>query len=479
MSLNLRKQMTNGLLWNSIDRFSNQGLSFIFSILIARIVSPSDYGVIAMLYVFTDIAQVFVEGGITSAIVRKPDLSESDLSTAFFLNIGVAIFSYVLLFCIAPIVASFYRMPLVESVLRWTSVVLVLNSLCIVQQAKLTVDLDFKLQAKLTLVSTTMSGVVGIVMAYRGDGVWALVGQMVSFSFFRALLFWTYSRWKPKVVFSKESYRYLFGFGSKLLLANLQERIYNNLAPIVIGKFYSPTLLGFFSRAQGFAMLPAANITSILQRVSFPILSRMQDDNEQLATNYRRILRMSAFLVFPLMLLLFSVADPLVRIVLTDKWENTIPLLQILCFAMMLFPIQVINLNLIQVKGRSDLFLKLEVIKRLIGVAILFAMIPWGISAMCYGFVLSSAVSLVLNTYYTGKFIKLGLLIQLKDLLPMLLNSIVTGGIALFIVKLIDEDIISLIVASCVVIIYYLGSSFLFKSPELNEALQIIKRKKV
>ena len=479
MPSNLKRKMTSGLFWNSIDRFSNQGLSFVFSVLIARIVSPDNYGVIAMLYVFTDVAQVFIEGGITSAIIRKPNLSEEDLSTAFFLNIGVAAFSYVILFCTAPLVASFYQMPLVESVLRWTSVVLLLNSLCIVQQAKLTIDLDFRLQAKLNLFSTAISGVVGLVMAYRGGEIWALVGQMISFSLFRSLLFWLYSKWRPKVSFSKNAYRYLFGYGSKLLFANLQERLYNNLTPIIIGKFYCPTQLGFFSRAQGFAMLPAMNITGILQKVTFPILSKMQDDNELLIKNYRRILRMSAFCVFPLMTLLFAVSAPLIRILLTEKWQDSVPMLQILCFAMILFPIHAINLNLIQVKGRSDLVLKLEIIKRVIGVAIICVTVPLGILAMCYGMVLSSVISLFLNTYYTRIFVKLGLWLQLKDILPMFVNSIIAGGIAYLIVLEVKEDIISLIAACCGATVYYLCSSHFLKSPELDEIISIIKNKQV
>ena len=477
MSSSLKKRMTHGLLWNSIDRFSNQGLNFVFSILIARIVSPNDYGVIAMLYIFTDIAQVFIEGGITSAIIRKQNLSEKDLSTAFFLNIGIAVFSYLIMFFIAPAVSIFYQMPLVESILRWTSVVIVLNALCIVQQAKLTIDLDFKQQASITLISTIVSGIIGIVIAYKGGGIWALVGQMVSSSFFKTLLFWFYSKWRPKIVFSKEAFHYLFGYGSKMLLANLQERIYNNLTPIIIGKFYSPIQLGLFSRAQGIAALPAANITSILQKVSFPILSKMQDNDELLGINYRRILKMSAFCVFPLMLILFSIAPPLVRLLLTNKWEASIPFLQILCFAMMFFPIQIINLNLIQVKGRSDLFLRLEVLKRLIGLGILCTTVPLGVLAMCYGIVFSSLISLFLNTYYTGKFIKLGLLLQLKDILPILINSIVAGGFAFLVVVIIKNDLISLIVACFLATAYYLGSSYLFKFTELHEIINILRRK--
>lgn len=238
--------------------------------------------------------------------------------------------------------------------------------------------------------------------------MWALVWQGVTGSFVRMILFWILSKWRPRESFSKNSFHYLFGYGSKLLASGLLDTTYNNIYPIVIGKFYSPAQLGNFTRAQGWASLPSSNITGILQRVTFPVLTEMQDDDERLATNYRKLLRMSAFVVFPLMMLMAAIASPLIRVVITAKWDACVPYLQIMCFAMMWYPIHAINLNLLQVKGRSDLFLRLEIIKKVVGVSVMCVTIPLGVKAMCYGMIFTSVNALLINTYYTGKLINVG-----------------------------------------------------------------------
>lgn len=477
MEPNLRKKTTNGLLWSSVERFSNQGVQFLFSIVLARLLTPEDYGIVAMVVIFFAIAQTFVDSGFSSAIVRKKDRTESDLSTCFYFNIFVGLGFYILLFQCSPFIADFYDQPILSPIVKISGLTVLINSLCIVQQAQFTIRIDFKTQAKVTLTGTVMSGILGILLAYLGYGVWALVWQGVTGSFVRMILFWILSKWRPRESFSKNSFHYLFGYGSKLLASGLLDTTYNNIYPIVIGKFYSPAQLGNFTRAQGWASLPSSNITGILQRVTFPVLTEMQDDDERLATNYRKLLRMSAFVVFPLMMLMAAIASPLIRVVITAKWDACVPYLQIMCFAMMWYPIHAINLNLLQVKGRSDLFLRLEIIKKVVGVSVMCVTIPLGVKAMCYGMIFTSVNALLINTYYTGKLINVGFIVQMKDLTPILITSIVSGIISYYCLPFFNSDLIKIIISTIIYMGLYFWGSSIFSKKELSEVLQIIRRK--
>ena len=473
----LKQATTKGLFWSSVERFSNQGISFFFSILLARMLDPSDFGIIAMITIFFAVAQSFVDSGFSNALVRKTDRMEEDLSTCFYFNIAVGLVAYIVLFFIAPFVATFYNQPILSPIIRITGLGVVLNSLCVVQQALFTIKIDFKSQAKVTLSATLISGIVGVILAYQGYGVWALVWQGVILALVRMGLLWIMSKWHPKTGFSKDSFHYLFGYGSKLLVSGLLDTIYNNIYPIVIGKFYTPAQLGNYSRALSFAQLPSSNITSILQRVTFPVLSTIQDDKSRLQTNYRRLLKLSAFIVFPLMMGLAAVAFPLIRIVLTPKWEGCSFYLQIICFALMWYPIHAINLNLLQVKGRSDLFLRLEVIKKIVGICIMCITIPLGITAMCIGMVVSSLISLFINTYYTGKLINIGCLKQIRDLLPILFNSLLMGSIVCLVIQLFTNDFIKLITGIFIGVFSYIGGASFFSKQELKECCSLFKHK--
>ena len=473
----LKQKTTKGLFWSSVERFSNQGVQFVFSIILARLLSPSDYGIIAMVTIFFAVAQSFVDSGFSNALIRKTDRVEEDLSTCFYFNIGVGIIAYIVLFLIAPLVANFYNQPILSPIIRITGLEVMLNSLCVVQQALFTIKIDFKSQAKITLSATVISGIVGILLAYQGYGIWALVWQGVASSIVRMGLLWLMSKWRPRTGFSKSSFNYLFGYGSKLLASGLLDTIYNNIYPIVIGKFYNPAQLGNYSRALGWAQLPSANITSILQRVTFPVLSAIQDDTLRLQNSYRRLLKLSAFIVFPLMMGLAAIASPLIRVILTAKWDGCVLYLQILCFALMLYPIHAINLNLLQVKGRSDLFLRLEIIKKIIGVIILIITIPLGITAMCLGMVFSSIICLIVNTYYTSRFIDVGLLTQLKDLRIILINSLVMGGGIYILTSFIDIEGLKLVMGIVIGFLLYFIGSFYFSKAELQEVISLIKKK--
>lgn len=473
----LKKKTVNGVIWSAIDRFSTQGIQFVFSILIARLLMPSDYGVIAMLGIFLAVSNTFVDSGFGAALVQKANRTETDFSTVFYFNIVVAIIFYALLWLASPYIASFYNIPMLKDVTRVVALTLIFSALGGIQGAKLSIAINFKTRAIISLISALSTGCLGLYLAYSGYGAWALVFQTVFSSLLNTILLWCFVRWMPSLVFSWQSFRQLFSFGSKLLASALLDTIYNNVYTLVIGKVYSSSSLGLYSRASGLAQYPSSNITGVLQSVTFPVLCSIQNDEERLADAYKRFIRMSAFVVFPLMIGLASVAEPFIRVVLTDKWEGAIYLLQIVCFSMMWYPIHAINLNILQVKGRSDYFLKLEIIKKIQGVCILCITVPISIVAMCYGSIVSSLLSLVWNTYYTKRLIGYGFLSQIKDLLPIIIHSLLMGGIVLLVTHFIEVMWIKLFAGILAGGIYYILGAYIMHFDELKEVLAIIKRK--
>lgn len=477
MAESLKRKTVKGIVWSTLERFSVAGVNFIFGLILARLLMPTDYGAIAMLSIFMAIAQTFIDSGFSNALIRKPDRTETDNATAFYFNIGVGLAAYFSLYLAAPYIAQFYKTSILIPLTRIMGLNLLLNSLCVVQQALLTARIDFKTQAKISLNAAVVSGLVGIGFAYAGYGVWALAIQSVLASVIRTILLWILAKWRPKAKFSKQSFRNLFGYGSKLLASGLLDTIYNNLYTIVIGKRFSVATLGVYSRADQWANFLAINVTGILQRVTFPILSSIQNEDERLRVNYRKFLRVSGFVIFPLMMGLAAIADPLTRFILTDKWADSIPLLCILCFALMLYPIHAINLNLLQVKGRSDLFLRLEIYKKILGVATLCVTIPMGITAMCVGRVFTSWVALAMNTHYTGKLIHLGFFQQLKDYIPTLLNSFFMGAIVYGMTLIVSGSGLQLLTGVIIGASYYILSNYLLKTMEWKELILIIKRK--
>lgn len=474
----LKDKTVKGVIWSSIDRFTTQGISFVFSMLIARMLLPSDYGVIAMLGIFMAVSQCFIDSGFGAALIRKKDRTETDFCTVFYFNIVVACLFYGLLWLASPYIARFYDMPLLESVTKVWGLNLIVNAFGGIQNAQLSIAIDFKSRAKISVITTLFTGLVGLWFAYHGHGVWALVYQGVASAILRCFLLWCIVRWVPKLIFSWKSFKELFSFGSKLLASSLLDTVYNNIYTLVIGKFFAASSLGVYSRANQLAQFPSSNITGVLQNVTFPVLSTIQDEETRLASAYRRFLQLSAFIVFPLMLGLSAVADPFIRLTLTDKWAGSIYLLQIICFSLMWYPIHAINLNLLQVKGRSDYFLKLEIYKKIMGISVLCVTIPLGLVAMCYGRVFGSVVSLFFNTYYTKKLIGYGFVDQMKDLTHILIHALVMYTLVWLVVQWLPGLWLQLIAGTLVGMAYYLIGAYLMKFDELNELLLLLKRKK-
>lgn len=464
--------------WSLVENFSLQGIQFVIGVLLARVLSPSDYGMVGMLAIFTAISQTLINSGFSTAIVRKTDRTQTDLSTAFWFNIGVGIVLYFILFFSGPLIARFYNVPLLADLIKVTAITLIFNSLCIVQQALFTIKMDFKTQAKISVTASLVTGITGVAMAYNGFGVWSIVWPGVAGGAVRCVMLWVSSKWRPDKVFSKRSFRELFSFGSKLLVSGLIDTLYNNIYPIIIGKKFSATDLGYYSRAEGYSQLPATSITGVLQRVTFPMLCEIQDDMARLENVYRRLLRLSAFVVFPAMTGLAAIAEPLIRFMITDKWLMCVPYLQILCFSLMWYPIHAINLNLLQVKGRSDLFLKLEIIKKIIGILTIIIAVPFGIIWMCIGRIATSILCLAVNTYYTGKLIHVGFIKQMGDLTPILMLSLFNGAVVLGISCLINNTALQVIIGLITGVVIYTTTAYILKFKELDFILETLKIKK-
>lgn len=418
MSGSLRSQSISGMKWSAIERFAVQGIQFVLGLILARLLTPSDYGIIGMLAIFMAISQTIIDSGFSKALIQKQDRTETDFSTAFFFNIVVGLVCYIILFITSPYIASFFNEPILKDVLRVLAINLFLNSLAVVPVAKLSIKVDFKTQSKASIISTVLSGGLGIVLAYRGVGVWALVAQSVSHSFVNVLLLWCLLKWRPQWKYSWESFRKLFSYGGNVLVAGIISTIYTNINTLVIGKFYTPKDLGYFTRGQQFPSLLSTNLTAIVQRVTFPILSIIQDDDERLASVYRDYIKISSLGIFFLLVFLSSIAAPLVDFLLTDKWSDAVIYLQVFCYALMFDHICAINLNLLYVKGKTNLVLRLEVIKKAIAFVILIASIPLGVLAICLSQVIYTQIAVYINTYYTGKLLNLGYFKQLRDYIP-------------------------------------------------------------
>jgi O-antigen/teichoic acid export membrane protein len=473
----LRSKSKKAFAWSAVENILLQCITFVVMIFMSRRLTPADYGLVGMIAIFTAVSTSFVNSGFPMALIRKQDRTEKDLSSVFYFNIVVAVFLYLVLFCCAPFIADFYNEPRLIAIMRFSAICLIIGGLTSVQGAIYSAKLDFKTKAKSSVTATLVSSAVGLTMAYNGFGVWAILISSMTGEIVASVILWFYSNWRPKLVFSFKSIKELFSFGSKLLASGLLDTIYTNMYSLVIGRFFNASTLGYYSRAKGFAALPSSNLTGILQRVIYPMLCTIQDDDERLASVYRRLLRLSAFVIFPCMVGLSALANPLVVTLLNEQWSFSATLLQIVCFSMMWYPIHAINLNLLQVKGRSDLFFKLEIWKKILGVCVLVITIPMGIIAMCIGAVLSSLICLVINTYYTGKLINVGYFKQMRDLAPTLSLSLMMGVVVYLSISYIDiPNIVKLIIGVVEGVLIYVGGAKLFRFSEFKEAIELLHR---
>ncbi|NLT02298.1 MAG: lipopolysaccharide biosynthesis protein [Bacteroidales bacterium] len=473
----VNKKTAKGLVWSLIDRFAGQGIQFLMSLVIARLVLPSDYGLIAMLMVFMAIAQTFVDSGFGSALVQKKDRTDVDFSTVFLFNGAVALVCYLLLFLAAPLIASFYRQPELVLVTRVAGLTLLINALGAVQLARLTITLDFKKIAVATLTGVTLSGALGIWMAYKGHGVWALVAQTLTFNVLYNGLLWVISVWKPSLAFSRSAFKSLFSFGSKLLMSSLLHTLYVNLYSLVIGRLFSSKDLGYYNRSSVLAMFPSTNLSNVIYRVVYPVQCQLQDDKEAMVAHFIQYVRLSCYVIFPIMIGFCVLAEPLVLVLLKAKWLPAVPYLQILCLAYMWDAIMKLNGAVINAKGRSDLFFKAEIYKKIVGFIILAATVPFGIKVMCYGLILYAFADIRIISFYTHQLVGLKLMTQIKAISPSLSLAVMMGAVVWLASCCVDNPWLKLGIGVPLGVLLYVGASALFSVREFVHLRGLVKEK--
>lgn len=415
---NLKERTIKGVGWSAADSFLGQGVTFIVGLVLARLLSPAEYGLIGICTIFTTILTGIVDSGFSNALIRKNDASDEDYNTMFITNFIVSIVLYVLLYLLAPTISCFFSRSELIDLIRAIGLILVLQSLSLVQNTILTKRLDFKTKTKASLVSSILSGLIGIGLAYSGYGVWSLVGQLLSKHFLYTLCLWFLNKWYPKLQFSINSFIYMWGFGWKLMASGLLNNIWNQLYQVVVGRYYSATTLGQYSRSKEYASIFSTNLTSIVQRVSFPVLSELQNDRSRMVSGYRRIIKMTMFLTAIIMIFLGAIAEPMIYCLIGPQWHQAATFLPLICISMSLYPLQSINLNMLQVQGRSDLFLVLEIIKKTIALIPLLLGIFIDIYFMLIGSIVVGIISFFLNSYYSGKELHYSSMAQLKDVAP-------------------------------------------------------------
>jgi len=473
----LKYKTKKGIYWTFLNQFANDGLAFFVGIVMARILSPEDYGITALPSVFLAVAGVLIKSGFGAALIRKPNLTEEDLSTAFYYSWAVGITCYLSLFLASPLIADFFNQPVLIPLIRVTALTFLWGPLSTPQTVIMRRNLDFKTPARISVVTNIAGAIAGVSFAYMGYGLWSLVAMNIVSSLMGTIQRWLAVKWLPKAPFSKESFKYLWNFGNKMMASSFIDQAYKNIPPILIGKFFSTADLGIFNRAVGYSRLPSTQITSMVQTVTFPVLSKMQDNDEALARNYRKMMRVTAFVVFPVMMLLSALARPVVILLVTAKWESCILLLQIMCFSYMWYPIHAMNLNLLQVKGRSDLFLRLEIYKKIINFLFLCISLPFGLVVFSAAGIFNSVCSLFINTYYTGKLINVSFWMQMKDFLPIFLLSFFVWIVLTVFVQFVDNLWIQLFAGGAIGVALYLAGAVIFKFEELHEAKYMFKRK--
>ena len=418
MGESLKNKTVKGLGWSALDNAAQYGIQFGIGIILARLLSPDDYGLLGLTGIFTVICTALVNGGFSNALIRKKDVTDDDYNTAFICNLSMSLLLYALTFPCAPLIADFFSREELTPLIRVSSLGLIIGALAMVQQTRLTKRIDFKTQTKITLVSSTVSGIVGISMAVMGFGVWALVAQQLMSHALRTLQLYIYNRWLPRLRFSTESFHELFGFGWKLMLTALLDGVWKELYQVVVGKFYNPATLGQYTRAQHYARLFSRNLTSVMDRVTYPVLSSIQDDKERMFSAYRRIIRTSMFITTIALFSLGAVSEPLIYCMIGPKWHEASTYLPFICISSSLYPLHAINLNMLKVQGRSDLFLGLDIIKRIISLAPLFVGAFVGIIPMLWVNIFVGIIGYYLNSYYSGRLLGYSSWMQLRDIAP-------------------------------------------------------------
>lgn len=465
----LKEKTVRGISWSLAEQFGLQGLRLVIGIILARILDPADYGLIGMIAVFFAVAQVFIDGGFSISYIQKKEVNAEDANTVFYTNLLTSILVYAALWFSAPAIARFYSQPQLVDLTRVLSVVLIINSFNIIQVARLTRDVDFRRKTLISLAATVGSGLLGIIAAIKGLGVWSLVIQQIAGRLFTTVFFWITSRWRPGFSFSSASFKKMFSFGAWALASNLLRTIFDNIYTLTIGRMFPVAQVGYYTKAQQFQLLASQNLVSAIGAVSFPVLSKLQGDIVQLTAAMRKFMRSSLFFILPLLITLLITARPFTLIFLTEKWAPMIPLLQLLCLVGILYPVHMVNVQALTASGKIRQGFVAELIKNGMRIANIVIMSRYSVMHIVAGEVAVSTLSLFVNTAYIKKHIGYGLLKQLNDM-----RELITGGVAAalagrIVITLSSSDWIDLIAASITVVAVFYLFQYLFNRALFNE----------
>lgn len=473
---NLKSKTLSSLAWKFAERCGAQGIQFVVSIILARLLTPADYGLIGLITVFLAIAMVFAQSGLGQALVQHKEIDQEEFSTVFYFSMVFSIVLYLILFLCAPLIAGFYNEPKLTAIVRVLGTTVIIGAINSVQQAYVQKTMQFKRFFYSTLTGTLISAIIGIAMAYAGCGVWALVGQQISNQLINTAVLWFTVKWRPNFVFSVKKGLRLFSYGWKLLCSSLLDTVYNNLYSLIIGKFYSAADLGYYNRGKQFPMLLIQNINSSIDSVLFPVLSEAQDDKERLKSMVRRSIVTSTFIIFPCMAGLAAIATPLTKLLLTDKWLPAVPFIQFCCFIYAFWPIHTANLQAIKATGRSDIFLKLEIIKKVVGVLFLCISLPHGLMCMMWFRCINAVIGSIINAAPNKKLLHYSYLEQMKDILPSFLLSIFMYGITLCVNFLRLNPILTMSLQVLIGAVVYIGLAKFFKLECFIYLLDMLKK---
>lgn len=477
--MSFRETAIAGIGWSFIQQFGTKLVSLVIGIMLARLLGPEEFGLVAMAYVFIAVGNSLMDSGLTSSLIRSVDVDQSDYSTVFLFNLAGSVVVYGGLFFLAPLIASFYKQQVLVDLIRVIGISFIINASYGVHNTRFIKMMDFKIQAFMQIPAIVGSGILGIVIAKAGFGVWSLVWMSLFSSFLMALMHWMFSAWRPTLIFDKSSFRRHFNFGYKMTLSGLLETLYQNIYVILIGKYYSPTQLGFYSRADSMSQFPVSNLAAAMNKVTYPLFASISDDNTRLKMVYKRILKQVVFWNAPMLVVLIIVAEPLFRFLLTERWLPAVPYFRILCAAGVMYPLHSFNLNILKVKGRSDLFLKLEIIKKISSVIGIICVIPFGIYGLLFFQLGYSFIGYYINSIYSGKIINYAITEQIIDLLPSISLSILSGLICVladrYLVRdLMLTDLVRIILVSTIYIVLYFISANVSKLSAISDFRQLI-----
>ena len=478
--MSLRKSALSGMIWTFIQQMSTQGISFVVSIILARLLMPQEFGLIAMIAVFMGVGNVLINSGLSKSLIRTTDPDQDDFSSVFWFNLIISILMYLLMFFIAPFIAVFYKQPLLIPIIRLYCVVFIINAFVIIQNTRLTKELDFKKQTMITVPSLIVGSGVGIIMALNGFGVWSLVWSAIARSTALSIQLWFWTPWYPSFRLKKEKIKHHLNFGYKLTLAGIIDTLFVDIYTIIIGKLFNPLQVGFYNRANTLQQFPVKNFGAVINQVTYPLFSKIQNDNIRLKNAYKKIMKMAVFIITPTLLFAVVLAEPLFRFLLTEKWLPAVPYFQILCLSSLLTPISVYNLNIITVKGYSNLHLKLSLIKKVFIILIILISLKWGIYGLLIGQIPLSFIGFFANGWYSKKLINYSSFQQLKDIIPTIIITVVIAvlvWIIAFYLKNYLSDIVLIIVGGSIGMAFYISIAYFFKFEALIELRSIFSKK--